>query len=246
MIVCAASSQAVNIDVTHSAFATVATECDLSLHFGVWNYGAHNPGFDPFPTSIGFRIIGPLMTGANVVTNQNSTVSSLTDFAFEAYLESLDGAVAIPSFGSVIPTLGSVWIEGGSPIQMAVLSGSFTFSLDQSRAVFGANLANFDNAAVIRLHNVGDPFRIGLGDTYSVQNATSEPGIGGLGPSRTAGIPGTVILSTPEPAAWMLMGSAIAFLGLIGLTRRKCATSCHVVPCAASASLKESGVVHFG
>lgn len=219
MIGGATSLPAITIDVTDSAFATVATGFDLNLHFGVWNYAVHNPGFDPFPVSIGFRVIGPVDPDVRIAVNQNSTTNSLINFEFNAYLESVDGAVSIPSSASVIPAPGNVSIEGGSPVQVAVLSGSFALSFEESHALFGANLANFDDAAVIRLHNTGAPFRIGLGTPYSVQNATSEPGVAGLGPSRTAGIPGRVTLSTPEPATRMLMAAAIALLALYRFSR---------------------------
>jgi len=215
--VLAANSPAITIDVTNRSFATIGTGHDLAVHFGVWNYGINNPGFEPFPTTIGFQIIGPLEADVGLGAGQSSTAGSPVDFGFNAYLEALDGTVSIQSPDALIPSLGSLSIQGGSPTQFQILSGSFTLSLFQSQAVFGSNLANFNNAAVIRLHNLGDPFTIGLGSPYSVRDAISEPGISGPGPARTAGIPGEVTLSIPEPATWMLLAGAIVLFGFVRL-----------------------------
>ncbi len=207
-----AQAMAGNIDVTGSTFVTLQAGDVLESHFGVWNYAANNPAFSPYPTTIGIQVMGPSPAGALIKFRTGSTAQFFPDYLFDIALDSLDGTVSIPfAAGYLSPGVGTSSL---SPDPMAILSASLTLSAAQSQALFGANIGNFDDAAVIRIHNVGQAFTIGLGAPYSAQSAISEPGIGGAGPVQTAGVAGPVIIVAPEPTTGFLVMFGIAGLVL--------------------------------
>jgi len=191
------------IDVTAETLAYVSPGDEIEILFGVWNYGRNNPGDSPYPTEIGLEIIGQPGTGS----------------LFEGWLESLDGTVSIPF--SLLVTPGSFAAGGDPPIDVAVISGTVVISEATSELLFGANIGSYNDAARIRLLNLGDGFTLGIGPGYTVRNAASEPGIGGDGAVHTAGLTGQILVSNPEPSTWLTLGGAIALLGILRRRRRR-------------------------
>src|SRR5438874_2513373 len=157
LLACCWPITAGSIDVTGDLFVTIPQGRDLTIQFGVWNYGHNNPGFSPYPTTIGFLALGPPLT-------DNTP-------AVQGWLESLDGTVSVP-FGSgyLLAMPGAISFGGGTPIDVLTLSGSVSIPLSISEALFGDNFANYNDAAVIRLRNDGLPFTLGLGAPYTVGN----------------------------------------------------------------------------
>lgn len=219
-----AAACAGNLDVTGASSVLLEPGVDLVAQFGVWNYGANNPGVSPAPTTIGVEIIGPAPEGVAAAWVPGTTLQYLPGFAMEVDLESLNGGISIPFLNDqsarlniadtwLTPALGSVSVDGGSR-DAAIFSATLRLSNAQAEAVFGPDLGSFNSAAVIRAHNIGESLRIGLGEPYSLQNAILEPGIGGAGPIQTAGIPGTIMLSTSEPPT-MLLSFATFLVALV-------------------------------
>lgn len=214
LLLLSTASYAGNLDVTSASSVLLETGVDLVAQFGVWNYGVNNPGVSPAPTTIGVEIIGQAPDGVAAAWVPGSTLQYFPGFTMKVELESLDGAICIPFLNDQSARLGidATWLtlvpgtvsmDGGSR-DVAIFSATLRLSSAQAEAVFGANLDSFNSAAVIRLHNIGESLRIGLGEPYPMQNAILEPGIGGAGPVQTAGIPGTIMLSTPEPPTVLL------------------------------------------
>lgn len=230
ILLCASLAAARNIDITGEVFHTIQTGKTVTVDFGVWNYGFNNPGVSPYPTSIGFLLLGIVPQGQTGKMLPGSSQTYFPDYVFEASLESMDGSISVPlldvnadrlglATGHLVATLGTFSAGGGTPLDVAVLSASVSMSAETSAALFGSNLENYNNAARIRLVNRGAAFTIGLGDPYTVGQSISEPGIRGSGPVSTAGIPGAVILHNPEPATIALL--AVPLVGLWWKARKR-------------------------
>jgi len=211
------------IDITGEIFHTIQSGKTVTVDFGIWNYGANNPNVSPYPTSIGFLLMGAVPQQQAGQMLPGSTQTYFPGYVFEAYLESLDGSISAPLLdanasrlglqtGYLVATLGTFSAGGGAPLDVAVLSGSVSIPLAFSEALFGANLNNYNNAARIRLINVGGAFTLGIGDPYTIGQSISEPDIRGLGAVSTAGIPGPVVVHNPEPATLALLALPLAVL----------------------------------
>lgn len=216
-----------SIDITGQPFFTVPSGRDVTIHFGVWNYGRNNPDVSPYPTTVGLLAMGLYPSGYALANLPDTTQSYFPDFLFEGWLEALDGSISIPfqdsgatrlGFGPgiLLATPGTISFGGGAPVPDITLTGSVSFSLATSQALFGSNIGNYNNAAVIRLRNLGQPLTLGLGAAYPVGSSIWEPGIRGLGATQTSGITGPVVIPNPEPSTGLMLAGA---LGLIGLVR---------------------------
>jgi len=211
-------------DVSDQIFVTVQTGEDLLIHFGVWNYGYNNPGVSPYPTRVGLMVLGQDPAGRPVGTIPDTTIEYFPGLVFEGWLESLDGSVSLPLYdsnaarlglaeGLLVVTRASVTSSGGPAVPAAAINALQFLPVSTSEALFGAHIGSYDNAAVIRLHNWGANFQIGLGPGWTVGRSISEPGIGGLGPVETSGITGRVTMENPEPSTWLLLGGGLTLLG---------------------------------
>jgi hypothetical protein len=236
VLVFAASSplMADRIDVTGETTAWVHPGALIEIQFGVWNYGWNNPGYSPFPTGIGVQVIGMGGSGSQ----------------FQGWLESMDGSVSIPFSDPQAASLGlspglllvrpGIFASGGhQPRVVAVIAGQVHLTLEIAELLFGANIGNYNNAARIRLENVGQDFTLGIGYGYTTRNAVTSLGLGGDGPVRTSGIPGRILVSNPEPSTWLTLGGATIILGL-ALRRRSAIRSRTGSPSAGSAGSRET------
>jgi hypothetical protein len=230
LVVLAGLVQAGVIDITADTFHTLATGKTLYVQFGVWNYGTNNAGSSPYPTTIGLSVIGVLPSAAGQLV-PSSSETYFPGFAFAAYLESLDGSVSVPfssltstalglSAGQLPLTFGTVSV-GGDLEQVAMITGTASFTLDTAYELFASNLNNYSSAARIRIVNEGAPLTLGLGGAYTIGQSISEPGIRGEGMVQTAGIPGQVTIYNPEPSTAMLLMLPVAGLVAIARTRRR-------------------------
>lgn len=211
-------------DVGDRTFVTVHQGEDVLIHFGVWNYGYNNPGVSPYPTQVGLMVLGQDPAGRPVGTIPDTTIEYFPGLVFEGWLESLDGSVWVPLYdsnaarlglaeGLLVITRASVTSSGGPPVPAAAINALQLLPVSTSEALFGSHIGSYDNAAVIRLHNWGANFRIGLGPGWTVGRSISEPGIDGLGPVETSGITGRVTVENPEPSTWLLLGGGLTLLG---------------------------------
>jgi hypothetical protein len=226
----ASLAQAGMLDITGETFHTLGTGKTLYAEFGVWNYGANNAGSSPYPATIGLAVIGALPSTAGQFV-PGSSETYFPDFAFAVYLESLDGSVSAPFFSSASAALGlpagqlpltlATVLAGGDLRQVAVIAGTVSLTPELARELFGSNLNNYNSAARIRIVNEGVPFTLGLGGAYTVGQSISEPGIRGEGPVQTAGIPGPVTLSNPEPSTATLLVLPVAGLFAVARMRRR-------------------------
>ncbi len=227
--VCAVAS-AGSIDVSSLHYVTLGHNSEMTIEFGVGNYGLNNPGASPYPTNIGFELLGPGLASAKMARVPGSSASYFPGYGISGSLRSVDGSTVLPLMdtkaarlglgaGSLLVGEGS-WQGGSGNSQVAVISASRVLTLAQSQAIFGA-----DASAYIELTNTGADLTIGLGDGYSVRNAASEPGIAGMGKVQTAGITRSVaITQAPEPGTWVL--SICGLLGVLAIgARRKAAVN---------------------
>ncbi len=210
------------IDVTDRESVHVRLGASLLIDFGVWNYGANNPAVSPYPTALQFMVIAG-QPGIPPSAIEGSSAQYYDGWLFHAVLESLDGSVSVPFYdpnaallglpeGTVLATPGT-WSAGGEPARdVAVLYAFLSMPLAVSEALFGSNVGNYDDAARIRLRNLGAALDVTLGPGYTVRNAVSEPGVSGLGNAQTAGLTGPVMYSNPEPATWLLLGAGLALI----------------------------------
>jgi hypothetical protein len=214
---------AATLDVTSAPSAVLAPQAHLTVEFGVWNYGFNNPDSSPYPTHIGFLLPGAIPPDASQELLPGSTQSYYPDYHFEAWLSSLDGAIIIPWTGPhglyTIP--GTICGSAGCTDTMFI-RGAFDLTPAQSEALFGENLDNFSNAAILHLVNHGAPFTLGVGAYASISQAIQFPGISGAGSVQTGGLTGVATINNPEPATLLLASGALAlFWGGRRLQRRK-------------------------
>jgi hypothetical protein len=214
---------AASIDITSDSSAVLNSHSHLTVEFGVWNYGFNNPDSSPYPTHIGFLLPGAIPQDAAQQVLPGSTQAYYPDYYFDAWLSSLDGSVIIPWTGSfgLYPIPGTIC--GGSGCTDAMfLQGSFHLTAAQSEALFGDNLNNFSNAAILHLVNQGAPFTLGVEAYGSIHQAIQFPGISGAGSVQTGGLTGIATINNPEPATLLLASGALAlFWGGRRLQRRK-------------------------
>ena len=231
-LLCIEPSHAAAVDLTAVPFATLGPGQTMTFEFGVWNYGLNNPGYSPYPTSIGFQALGLYPEGAATAQLPGTSQVYLTGYVFEGFLESLDGSVSVPLVDSLAARLGfepgfliavpsTICNNAGCPQETMSVLGTASFSLETSTALFGPNLNNYQDAAVIVLRNLGQPFVLGLGDPYTVGQSFIISGVSGAGPVQTAGIRGTVTISNPEPSTFLLCGGALAAVVLLRYRNRR-------------------------
>ncbi|MDQ6708839.1 MAG: hypothetical protein M3Z85_23005 [Acidobacteriota bacterium] len=217
---CAVAS-AGSIDVSSLHYVTLGHNSEMTIEFGVGNYGLNNPGASPYPTNIEFELLGPDLASAKMLRVPGSSASYFSGYGVSGRLQSLDGSAVLPLMDAKATRLGlaagtllvgeGMWSGGSGDRPVAVISASRVLSLAQSQAIFGA-----DASACIELTNTGADLTIGLGAGYSVRNAASEPGIAGMGKVQTAGITRSVsITQAPEPGTWVL--SIAGLLGVIAI-----------------------------
>lgn len=210
------------IDVTEHESVNVRPGARLFIDFGVWSYGANNPGESGYPTALQLMVIAE-QPGVAPSTVPGSSAQYYEGWLFHAMLESLDGSVSVPFYdpnaallglpeGAVLATRGTWSAGGGPPRDVAVLNAFLSMPLAVSEALFGTNLGNYDDAARIRLQNLGAALEVTLGPGYTVRNAISEPGVSGVGNAQTAGLTGRVMYANPEPATWLLLGAGLALI----------------------------------
>ncbi len=203
------------IDITSSALVQVHTGGSVTAEFGVGNYGRNNPGFSPYPFTVGLLVTGQVPQGVAGESLPGSSQLYFPAIVFEAYLESMDGSISVPFIdsnatrlglgpGHVIAVLGE-FSASGTTVQVANLRASVGIPLSTSEALFGSNVGSSTSSARIRLVSLGAPFWLGIGDPYTVGQSIAEPGIRGLGPVQTAGLPGVVTLQNPEPSTGALL-----------------------------------------
>ncbi len=228
---CVDSLRADRLDVTDRTSVLIKGDQQLAVELGVWNYGKSNPGYSPYPTELGFTVIGTQLDGHPAATLAGSTLEYFTDILFTGWLESLDGTVSFPiydphasalglSLGSMLATRGTMSLGAGT-FDTMVLSGWVFLSDQEAQLLFGSNLANYNNAAVFRIKNLGETFTAGLVPGYPLRAAISEP-VRGFGPTQTSGITGSItLIHNPEPSTWVLLsGGLIAIVGLAQRRRR--------------------------
>jgi hypothetical protein len=236
-LLCITPSLAAVLDVTGVPFATLEPGQTMAFEFGVWNYGLNNPEYSPYPTSIGFQALGLHPEGATTAPLPGTTQVYLTGYLFEGFLESLDGSVSVPLMDSLAARLGygpgyllaapsTVCNSAGCPLETMSVLGTASFSLETSAALFGPNLNNYQNAAMIVLRNLGQPFVLGLGEPYTAGQSFIISGVSGAGPVQTAGIRGSVTtISNPEPSTFLLCGGALAAVALARISHKKAGKS---------------------
>lgn len=209
------------IDVTDQQLVTLSHGSELAIHFGVWNYGRNNPTFSPYPSSLGLNIVGLRPALSALTTMPGTTVRYADALLFTGALESLDGSFSVPLTNSyaalggvssrkITVQEGSISFGEDSPLAALILTAEASFSLETSHRLFGPNIGNYDDGAVLRLRNLGADFTIGMGSSYTVRNSIMVPSVRGAGNTETAGIIGRVSATdVPEPSTWLLLAGGL-------------------------------------
>ncbi|MGE5648166.1 MAG: hypothetical protein ACM336_20505 [Acidobacteriota bacterium] len=188
VLACALPLVAGRIDVTTQTFAQVHSGANLIVDFSVWNYGANNAGFSPYPTSLSVNIVTEALGEG--------------EYRLAGRIESLDGSVYVPL--TSLTLLPGVFNSAGAPqIAVGVIHGSAR--LDE--ALFGPGMS-----ARLVIENLGPQFVVGIGPGYTVRNAVSITDVTGEGPRIVGGITNTVTVANPEPATWALGAGAVVVL----------------------------------
>jgi hypothetical protein len=203
-----------SIDVSEQSFARVPTGADVTVEFGVSNYGFQNPGFSPYPDSFGFSVLTENPADATALVPGSST-NHYPRYLLQGWAESLDGSVSVPLFDPLAAALGygsgtlvlapGLYETGASDLPVGVLSAMVSLTPDTAAALFGDAFT-----ARIVLVNLGIGVTLGIDPDYTVRQAVSETELAGAGPSDVAGVTRSVTVENPEPAAWTLVGAAAA------------------------------------
>lgn len=209
------------IDLSGNSFTFKQGE-EMTIQFSVWNYGWHNPGVSPYPTSISLELIGANPANMHPL---GASGSYFPGFMLSGRIESLDGAASAPlksaaaallglAAGSLVVTPATLYSAGGSS-QVAALEATVSLDLALSEQIFGPDVMSRQSSALIVLRNLGADLTVGAGDGLSLRNAISEPSVTGFGSVQTAGITNRVtLMAVPEPATMALVLLAFAASGL--------------------------------
>jgi hypothetical protein len=218
------------INVSDYTFAQVHQGATIFVDFGVRNYAVNNAGYSPYPTGFGLKIITRVPEDETAGI-PDSSAGYFAGYAFQGWIESLDGEVSTPLYD---PRAAGLGFEEGTLLltpgilnstgPVGVVSGSASLTSQIAEELFGSRFT-----ARIVLENLGPDVTLGIGPGYLVRNAVSVPGVTGLGPARVAAVVQTVTVANPEPATWALAAGAAALLliktlksrGVRGCTHRR-------------------------
>ncbi len=221
-----------SIDATNLPGVSFDARSELSIDFGVRSYGANNPGFPPYPTTVGLLIAGAEPSVSDLATIPGTSIQYFSGYVFQGWLEASDGSASIPLYdpdavllglpaGDLLLTPGTVTARGNT-FDVAVLNASVSMSLEDSEALFGSNIASYNDAASFELSDLGQSFSIGLGPGYTVRNSIWEPDVQGLGPVQTCGITGEVMTANPEPSTILTLVFGLALLWIVRSVKLAC------------------------
>ena len=181
---------------------------DLFVRFSVWNYGANNRGFSPYPTSVGLQLIGAQPSSSEMEVVPSATDMYFTGYKLRGWLENSEGTISTPftslasnrlglAPGSLVVQPGSF---GSSERPVAVIEADAALTTTLSEEIFGIDVMSRASSAVIHLRNEGSDLEIGLDGGYSVLSAVRIPSVSGEGAVQTSGIMRDIAFTeVPEP-----------------------------------------------
>lgn len=210
VVVTATSAVAGTIDLTGQGSFVLSHGQEMTVEFSVWNYGYNNPGVSPYPTSLGFQLLGANPEGAQLAMVPGSNSRYFPDFLLQGTLESLDGTAFAPLGSTAAANLGlasgslvlapAVFYSSAGSIPVAAVDAEAALSLTLSEQIFGPNVASRQSSALLVLRNLGADLTIGIGNGVPLSSAISEPSIAGIGSVQTSGITNRITLTeVPEP-----------------------------------------------
>jgi hypothetical protein len=217
----AATAGATPIDVTDRAYIALPSGADVVIQFGVTTYAHNNRMASPYPANIEFLLMTTSLPESGSARHGNTVY--FPEYQFQAWIESLDGTVRAPladtdahplnlPLGTLVLKQGSIGRNKKQSAQVGILQGEADLSLSLSQQLFGSRIGDYNDAAQIRITNLGPAFTIGLGPEYTVGNAVSFPSLKGNGNVETAGIRGAVIVENPEPGSLAMFFGGFALL----------------------------------